>query len=178
MNKKFIVIFFLLSALAFNQLSAQFSLNVNIGTQHVWGPTGYDYAENYYFPEIGAYYNVADQQYTYQENNRWVTTRSLPYRYQNYDLYNGYKVVINHPRPYLHDNEYRSRYAQYRDVHNQPIIRDSRDNKYFENKDHPMHNQWKGNNHDNRNNGHDNNGKGYDKGGNGNDGHSNSEHDN
>lgn len=149
-----------MGVITLNKVEAQFSLNINIGTQPIWGPIGYDYAENYYMPAIGVYYNVAGQQYTYRENNRWVSTHSLPYRYRNYDLYNGYKVVINQPRPYLHDDEYRGKYAQYRDVHNQPIIRDSRDNKYFESKDHPMHNQWKGKPNDDRNRGQNNHEKG------------------
>ncbi len=132
----------------YNQANAQVRVNVNlnIGSQPVWGPVGYDYAEYYYMPDIGAYYDVPQRQFIYMEGNRWCYATALPARFGNYDLYRGYKVVINEPRPYMHDNIYRSRYAQYRGWYGrQQIIRDSRDSRYYVIKDHPMHGKgnWK-----------------------------------
>ena len=92
----------------------RFNLNFNIGTQPDWGPAGYDYAEYYYLPDIDVYYSVPQRQFIYFNDGRWVFASSLPYRYRSYNLYNSYKVVINEPRPYLHHNVYRAKYARYR----------------------------------------------------------------
>lgn len=152
-----------------NQANAQVrvNVNVNIGSQPVWGPVGYDYAEYYYMPDIDAYYYVPNRQFIYLEGNNWRFGASLPARYGNYDLYRGYKVVINEPRPYLHADVYRSRYARYRGWNGrQTIIRDSRDTRYYVIKDHPMHGKgnWKKYDGDNWGNGRGNgrgNGNGH-----------------
>ena len=172
MKMKLFLVFLVLGATALNTSQAQFRVNTNIGLQPVWGPVGYDHVENYYLPDIEAYYNVPEQRYTYLQNGKWITTGSLPPRFSTYNLYSGYKVVANEQRPYLHDNDYRAKYAQYRGRHDQQVIRDSRDEKYFVIKDHPQHGKWKENGHDNRNkNGkdddYDDNGKGKDKEGKG-----------
>ncbi|WP_158569292.1 hypothetical protein [Chitinophaga silvisoli] len=109
----------------------RFNVNVNIGSQPAWGPVGYDYAEYYYMPDIDAYYYVPERQFIYLEGSRWVFAPALPPRF-HYDLYRGYKVVVNEPRPYLHPVVYRNRYAGYRGAWGrQPIIRDSRNPRYF-----------------------------------------------
>jgi hypothetical protein len=145
--------------------NAQIRLSFNIGLQPLWGPVGYDHVENYYLPEIDSYYNVDSRMYTYMVNGRWVNTMTLPWQYRNYDLYRGYKVVMNESRPYQHYAKDRVRYASYRNQHDQQPIRDSRDQKYFENKNHPQHNEWRGdrdqnnrdrNNRDQRDNRNDN----------------------
>ena len=143
MKKQILVIAMLLFA-GFGTVNAQVGVHVNIGVQPVWGPTGYDYAQFYYIPDIDAYYNVATGEYTYLDRGAWVTYRHLPPAYANYDLYHGYKVVINEPTPWFHHDRYRAQYAQYRGRHDQPIIRESHDRRYFENPNHPMHNQWHG----------------------------------
>ncbi len=159
MKNKIIIIVFMLMAFNTNQISAQIRFSFNIGLQPLWGPIGYDHVENYYLPEIDAYYNVDSRMYTYISYGRWVNTRSLPWRYRNYDLYSGYKVVMNDSRPFLHYDRDRVKHASYRGRHDQEPIRDSREQKYFENKNHPQHNEWKGNRdqnnrdqQDNRNN--------------------------
>src|ERR1700712_5301297 len=108
--KKLLTLSALVLCITASQLHAQvkFSLNLNIGDQPAWGPTGYDRANYYYLPDVGAYYDVPNKQFIYMENNRWVFRSSLPDRYRNYDLYSGYKVVVNEPKPYLRDNYYRS----------------------------------------------------------------------
>ena len=160
MKKTILIIALLVSGFAFQTASAQvkFGISVNIGTQPVWGPVGYDHVEYYYLPDIDAYYYVPRQQYIYMDRGRWVSRTYLPYRYNNYDIYSGYKVVINEPTPYRNADVYRSRYGGYRGRHDQEIIRDSRDERYYENKNHPQHRVWRqSNNHSNnhRKNGHD-----------------------
>jgi hypothetical protein len=119
------------------------NVNVNIGSQPVWGPTGYDYVDYYYLPDIDAYYYVPSRQFVYLEGPRWVWAPSLPPRYRGYDLYHGYKVVINEPKPYLHHNTYKVKYARYKNRHDQVIIRDSHDPKYHVIRDHPDHGKGK-----------------------------------
>lgn len=123
---------------------AQVSVNINIGRQPLWGPTGYDYAGYYYMPDIDAYYSVANQQFIYMDAGRWIFNASLPGRYRNFDLYNGYKVVINDRDPWLRNDYYRNQYWGYRGRHGQGIIRDSRDYRYYQVAGHPYHNQWRG----------------------------------
>lgn len=128
----------LLSCLAVKNASAQvsFSLGVNIGSQPAWGPVGYQTANYYYMPDIDTYYDVPTHQYVYFDNNVWVHRAYLPVRYRNYDLYHGYKVVINDRSPWLRHDVYRTQYAGYRGRHDQVIIRDSRDARYA--------NHWRG----------------------------------
>ncbi|OCX51264.1 hypothetical protein BEL04_20390 [Mucilaginibacter sp. PPCGB 2223] len=149
----------LLAVLSFGPAKAQLriSLNLNIGSQPDWGPVGYDHAEYYYMPDIGVYYDVPHAQYVYPNGNTWVRTTVLPPRYHNFDLYSGYKVVINEPAPYLRDNVYRTRYAQYRGHRGQPVIRDSHDPKYRRDND-------RDDRHDNgrRHDDHHDNGRGHD----------------
>jgi hypothetical protein len=131
--------------IAFQQTNAQVrvSLNVNIGSQPVWGPVGYDHVDYYYLPDIDAYYYVPTREFIYANGARWTKSRTLPARYRNYDLYHGYKVVINEPNPYLHHNVYKARYAGYRGRHDQRVIRDSRDSKYYVVREHPDHDKWR-----------------------------------
>ena len=124
--------------------NAQVRVNVNIGAQPIWGPTGYDNAQNYYLPDVDAYFDVAAQLFYYNSGGRWISGPSLPPSYGNFDLYNSYKVVINKPHPWMNAAVYRRQYAGFKGRHNQPVIRDSRDQRYFANPNHPMHNQWKG----------------------------------
>jgi hypothetical protein len=149
-------VLFITAAIAVNKTEAQVrvNLNVNIGSQPVWGPTGYDYVEYYYLPDIEAYYYVPRHQFIYLSGSRWVFSASLPVRYRDYDLYSGYKVVINEPRPYLHFDRDRGRYGKYRGYHSQEIIRNSNDSRYYVIKGHPKYNHGRGRGHDNGRRGH------------------------
>jgi hypothetical protein len=159
MKKVIIVMALLLSGFIFKTATAQVHFNINIGVQPVWGPVGYDHVEYYYMPDIDVFYSVPRRQYVYLQQGRWIFTASLPSRYRGYDIYNGYKVVINDdPRPYRNAGTYRTKYAPYKGRHDQRIIRNSDDPKYFRIKDHPMHNQWEKN--QNQGNGNQNKGKG------------------
>lgn len=117
-------------------------LNFNIGSQPVWGPTGYDYVEYYYLPDIDVYYSVPHHRYYYFEGDQWRSSPSLPPRYHDYDAFHSYKVVINERDPWRHHEAYREKYAPLRGRRDQEIIRDSRDSRYFVNRGHPEHNRW------------------------------------
>jgi hypothetical protein len=125
-------------------VKAQISVRLGFGisSQPVWGPVGYDEAQYYYLPDIDTYYYVPQHKFYFQERGRWISSTRLPSRYRDYDLYSGYKVVLNEDRPYMHDQEYREKYSSFRNHHDQQPIRDSRDSKYFINKNHPEHNNW------------------------------------
>jgi hypothetical protein len=123
------------------------NLDVNIGTQPVWGPTGYDHAEYYYRPEYDVYYDVPHRHYLYMEGGQWRNVTSLPPRFHNVDLYHTYKVVLNEPKPYLHHDEHLRQYASYKVRRDQAVIRDIHEEKYWEIKDHPEHNKWHGKDH-------------------------------
>ena len=153
--KKLILLFLLCSGgLMIQTTSAQISIRANISTQPIWGPVGYDHVDNYYIPEIEAYYNVPTRQYSYKENGRWVNRASLPARNRNFDLFKARKVVVNGSRPYMRDNEYKAKYARSNDGANSQSIRDSKDSKYFVNKNHPEYANWKNKNKkNNKNNG-------------------------
>jgi hypothetical protein len=122
--------------------TAQVNVTINVDKQPVWGPTGYDHVDYYYLPEADVYYCVPKQQYVYFDKNKWVFAATLPPRYRKVDLYKTYKVVVNEDRPYLHHDDHRKQYAGFRERHDQPVIRDSREPKYFVNKNHPQHAQW------------------------------------
>jgi hypothetical protein len=94
---------------------AQVSINVNIGTPPNWGPQGNDNSRYYYLPDIDTYYDVAQSQFIYDNNGRWIRENRLPSRYRQYDLYGGYKVVLNDYRgdaPYTYHSKHRSNYPK------------------------------------------------------------------
>ncbi len=100
---------------------AQVSVNVNIGNPPVWGPVGYSNMEYYYLPDIQSYYDVRASQFIYFGGGKWVRSSRLPRQYRNYDLYSGYKVVLNdyHGRtPYVYYDRHRTKY--YKGYHGAP----------------------------------------------------------
>jgi hypothetical protein len=119
-------------------------VHINVSLQPLWGPTGYNYVQYYYIPDIDAYYNVAQQEYVFAQDGRWVSSPFLPPNLRGFDLYRAHKVVINEPTPWLRHDVYRNSYVRYRGHFDQQPIRDSRDYRYYENPSHPMHNQWHG----------------------------------
>lgn len=93
---------------------AQISLNVNIGTQPLWGPAGYQHAEYYYLPDIETYYYVPKREFIYLSNGKWMFTPALPARHRSYNLYEGYKVVLNVPKPYFSFTDHKVKYAKFK----------------------------------------------------------------
>jgi len=104
-----LMLFFAVSA------KAQISVQLNIGTPPQWGPSGYTDVKYYYLPDVEAYYDVPSSMFIYFNGVSWIHRSYLPSRYRNYDLYNGYKVVMTDYRgntPYTHFKEYKSKYAK------------------------------------------------------------------
>lgn len=125
-----------LASLFYTNVNAQ--ININISSQPLWGPVGYDRVENYYLPDIETYYNVPNRQFVYLNNGNWVTTNTLPARYSNYNLYNGYKAVVNGNKPYQNFNSHKSQFGKYKNWGGkQMAIRNSRDSRYYVIKGHP-----------------------------------------
>lgn len=145
--KKLSLIVLLAGGFFWHPASAQVKIDVNIGSQPLWGPTGYDKAQYYYLPEYDAYYDVPHKQYIYWNNNRRVTAATLPTKFHA-DLYHTYKVVENEPSPWNHHKDDIGKYAQYKGRHDQGAIRDSHDEKYWQIKGHPDHSKWKGKRND------------------------------
>ena len=107
------------------QLQAQISVNIQLGSAPQWGPEGYPEVQYYYLPDVEAYYNVQTSMFIYFREGNWIHRKQLPTRYKNYDLYNGYKVVMTDYHgntPYIHFKEYKLKYKKgYRD-HGQKTI--------------------------------------------------------
>jgi len=125
-----------------NISNAQIDVNFNVGSQPVWGPTGYDYVEYYYLPDIETYYYVPQHRYYYYNNGNWIHSTSLPSRYSKFDYYNSYKVVINEREPWQNHKNYKKKYSSYKGRHDQSLIHDSRDSKYYVIEKHPEHYNW------------------------------------
>ena len=69
MKKILLLSGFILGSILFQEASAQLriSIRANIGSQPVWGPSGYDRAEYYYLPGIDVFYNVSRRQNVYEQ---------------------------------------------------------------------------------------------------------------
>ena len=112
--KKILLVALILAGFATSQKAdaqLRVGVNINIGDQPSWRPSGYDYAEYYYLPDIETYYWVPRKQFVYLSNGRWVFSASLPSHYRGYDLYDGRKVVINRRDAYRYFDEDRGRYG-------------------------------------------------------------------
>ena len=173
MKKVFLTSAILLGFICY-KAESQVSVNINIGRQPVWGPVGYDYVDYYYLPDLDVYYDVPRGMFVYFDFGRWNVAATLPPRYGRYDLYRSYKVVVNARDPWLRNDYYREHYRNYRG-HYQPIIRDSRDNRYYaarERYDHDRYNDRREARHEERRN---DNWRGNDRGnhGRGNEGRGN-----
>lgn len=135
MKKLLFALFLVAAVTSADKAAAQVNINVNLGRQPAWGPTGYDYVNYYYLPDLDVYYSVPRRQFVYPNGNQWVYANTLPSRYGNYDLYRGYKVVINDENPFRHAADYRSKYGRYKNWNGarQPVIRDHHDERYKNN---------------------------------------------
>ena len=94
---------------------AQVLININTGKPPPWGPVGYSEARYYYLPDVESYYDIPATQFICFVKGKWVHRDRLPSRYRNYDLYDGYKVVITDYKgkaPYRHFDENKAEYAK------------------------------------------------------------------
>lgn len=150
---------------------AQVSVNVNIGTPPMWGPVGYTDVQYYYLPDVYSYYDVHSSMFIYQSGGVWVHRTYLPSRYRNYDLYNGYKVVMTDyhgKQPYYNYSDYKVKYAKgYRGPAQKNIGakpgkgHSNGNNSQFRNKSYKSSNYDKGHSNSNKGKG---NGEGHGKG--------------
>lgn len=136
MKRIFITLLVVTGLISFRS-SAQVSVTANIGSQPLWGPVGYDRVDYYYLPDVESYYYVPKRQFVYLDNNKWNFSTALPSRHRGYDLYNGYKVVINSKDAYRNFDKDRVRYAKYKKVKGQKAIKYSNDPRYRVIKGHP-----------------------------------------
>lgn len=140
MKRVILILVVLAGCLTYKPASAQVSVNINIGAQPIWGPVGYDYVDYYYLPDIEAYYYVPTHQFIYLTNGRWIFATTLPVRYRTFNIFTGYKVVINEPRPYLRFYNHKVKYAKYKGNNGrQVIIKNSNNPKYYVVKGHPKY---------------------------------------
>ena len=146
-------------------LQAQISVNVQLGAAPQWGPVGYTDVRYYYLPDVETYYDVQNSMFIYYNGRKWVRQRNLPRQYRNYDLYNGYKVVINDYNgnsPYKHHKDYKHKYykgyrgKEQKNIGQRPEHRNSNvsrsyksDNERFDDKKSDKHSNNKHSNHDN-----------------------------
>ena len=155
--------------IASNSTHAQVSVNVNIGSPPTWGPVGYSEVEYYYLPDIESYYDVRTSQFIYFGGGKWVYSRNLPSPYRNYNLYNGYKVVLkdyhgttpftyfkNHKAKYYKGYKGKPQKNRGSEYGNHDNYNDSHDNNDHDNKDYRDNDNDK---HENKGN----NGKGNGK---------------
>jgi len=73
---------------------AQTLVSLDVGSPPPWGPAGHTEVRYYYLPDIQSYYDIQSNTFIYYATGRWHRKASLPGRYRNYDLYDGYKVVM------------------------------------------------------------------------------------
>jgi len=125
---------FFIVELAAPAMAQNININVNLGNQPAWGPTGYDYAGYYYFPDINVYFDVNNSLFYYLTGSKWISNQYLPSNYRKYDLYNMYKVVINDNQPWQQNKTHKKSYSQYKNDRTQEPIRYSNNSKYSESK--------------------------------------------
>lgn len=149
MKKILFCLVFSAAVLSFQKTEGQVrvNVNVNIGSQPSWGPAGYDYVEYYYLPDIESYYYVPTRQFIYLSGPNWVFSYGLPPAYRSYNLYTGYKVVINRPKAYLYHPSYKVKYAGYKGHRGQTVIKYSKGPKYKKVNGHRGGKQKRGNGH-------------------------------
>lgn len=142
-----------------NHIQAQsinINVNINIDKQPSWGPSGYEYAEFYYFPDIDIYYDVANTLFYYATGGKWISSQYLPDKYRKYDLYGLYKIVLNESQPWLQNKTHKKNYSKYKGDKTQEPIRYSNDSKYNNSKGNNVKwvnpNQSQNNNSKNKNN--------------------------
>lgn len=126
--KKLVLPTILLAAILWSgyaEAQVRLDIGVNIG-RPAWGLPGDYVGDYYYLPEIDTYYDIPHRSFIYLSNGRWTMGASLPGIYSDYDLYDGYKVVINESRPWYRGDYYRDRYRDHYMAYRRPVIVDNR----------------------------------------------------
>ena len=128
MKKLIITSAIVLSGLIYNTANAQ--IKIHLGLNFGSGPVVYEPArvvvaqpaeycepanyngdeDYYYLPEIDAYYSIPDQCYYYNDGGQWISAAYLPGAYSNFDWRTARRFEVRAPRPFMHDDYYRTRY--------------------------------------------------------------------
>ncbi|MDP3174463.1 MAG: hypothetical protein Q8M88_08530 [Phenylobacterium sp.] len=133
---------------------AQISIHVDLVSPPQWGPSGYSEVRYYYLPDVEAYYDVPSAMFIYFNGVTWIHRRSLPSRYRNYDLYNGYKVVMTDYRgnaPYSTFKNYKSKYKKGYRGEPQKNYGERAEREYSHEREYSKGSSSQGNKHDNGN---------------------------
>lgn len=93
MNKIKLLIFGVFIFFTF-AIQAQESLDYNLVPPPSWGPAGYTDVRYYYLPDVESYYDIYASQFVCYINGEWLHRNSLSSPNKNYDLYDGYKIVM------------------------------------------------------------------------------------
>jgi hypothetical protein len=143
---------------------AQVSINLSFGTPPQWGPAGHSEVSYYYLPDVESYYDIRAEEFIFLSNGVWIRSHNLPHRYRNYNLYNGYKVVLNDyhgSRPYGHFQEHKVKYYRGYNTGHQENYRTASNYNPHHNDNHQNENRdSENNNHGNNNHGNNDHGKG------------------
>ncbi|HTD98086.1 MAG TPA: hypothetical protein VK668_02325 [Mucilaginibacter sp.] len=112
-----------MSGLLYNTANAQVRIRVgfNLSPRPVYvqpaapveyvEPANYDGDEDYYYlPEVDAYYSVTEQCYYYNDGGNWITAAFLPGAYHDFNWHTARRYEVRAPRPYMHNDYYRTRY--------------------------------------------------------------------
>ncbi|HEY2582469.1 MAG TPA: hypothetical protein VGI43_11720 [Mucilaginibacter sp.] len=126
MKKLLILSAIAISGLIYNTADAQIRIHLGIGfaaPRVVYAPapvvqqtpvyeqSAYNQNDDYYYlPDVDAYYSVNEQCYYYFNGDNWISAAYLPGEYHDYDWRGVRRFEVSAPRPYLHDDFYRSKY--------------------------------------------------------------------
>lgn len=133
-----------MSGLIYSTANAQMSIRVGlhfgtpvaVRTAPVYNEpasVNYDADDYYYLPDVGAYYSVNEECYYYFDGDSWISAAYLPGEYRDYDWRTARRFEVRAPRPYMHDEIYRSKYnghevsawarADHQERYNAPVQR-------------------------------------------------------
>jgi hypothetical protein len=160
MKKLIILSAIAISGLIYNTADAQIGIHFGfrINTPMVYIPThivveqtpvyeqpvsaNYDSNDDYYYlPDVDAYYSVNEQCYYYYDGGNWISAAYLPGEYHDYDWRSARRFEVRSPRPYLHDDVYRSKYngheiAEWAHNNNEHFDRNNANQGYRSNEQH------------------------------------------
>src|SRR5690606_19759406 len=111
MKKLILSVAIILTAGIISETSAQARATSNKEIQPAWAPSGHEYLEYIYLPEISTYYYVPRKQFIYQSDGYWTFSSRLPKSHRGYNLGKAEKVVINEPGAYRYYAEHKEKYS-------------------------------------------------------------------